>query len=92
MIPGKHSDTRIKPLPLTSGHGRCTTVARTGTCVRWRMAVTHNRYKFVTVSLPERFRNGSLLKMPCGGFRSETATWIQKHLKKSVGTSRKPWA
>jgi hypothetical protein len=22
------------------------------------MAVTHNRYKFVTVSLPERLRNG----------------------------------
>ena len=25
IIPGKHSDTRIKPLPLTNGHGRyCT--------------------------------------------------------------------
>jgi hypothetical protein len=22
VIPGKHSDTRIKPLPLTNGHGR----------------------------------------------------------------------
>jgi hypothetical protein len=22
IIPGKHSDTRIKPLPLTNGHGR----------------------------------------------------------------------
>jgi hypothetical protein len=26
MIPGKHSDTRIKPLPLTNGQGRHTTV------------------------------------------------------------------
>jgi hypothetical protein len=26
IIPGKHSDTRIKPLPLTNGHGRCITV------------------------------------------------------------------
>jgi hypothetical protein len=26
QIPGKHSDTRIKPLPLTNGHGRYTTV------------------------------------------------------------------
>jgi hypothetical protein len=46
------------------------------------MAVAYNRYKFVTVSLPERFRNG-------GGLRSETATWIQKWFKISVGTSRK---
>jgi hypothetical protein len=26
IIPGKHSDTRIKPLPLTNGHGRYITV------------------------------------------------------------------
>jgi hypothetical protein len=26
IIPGKHSDTRIKPLPLTNGHGRYMTV------------------------------------------------------------------
>jgi hypothetical protein len=31
----------------------------------------------------------SLLKPPFGGFRSETAIWIQKWFKKSVGTSRK---
>jgi hypothetical protein len=37
------------------------------------MAVTYSRYKFVTVSLPKRFRNGR--------FTSETATWIQKYLK-----------
>jgi hypothetical protein len=35
---GKHSDTRIKPLPLTNGHGRYT---RTGAFVRWEMAVTY---------------------------------------------------
>jgi hypothetical protein len=40
------------------------------------------------------FRTGfvtaiSLLKPPCGGYRSETATWIQKYFKKSVGASRK---
>jgi hypothetical protein len=35
----------------------------------------------------------SLLKLLAGGFRSETATWIQKKLfEKSVGTSRKPEA
>jgi hypothetical protein len=26
IIPGEHSDTRIKPLPLTNGHGRYMTV------------------------------------------------------------------
>ena len=26
IIPGKHSDTRIKPLPLANGHGRYITV------------------------------------------------------------------
>ena len=26
VIPGKHSDTRIKPLALTNGHGRYITV------------------------------------------------------------------
>ena len=38
---------------------------RTDTFVRWGMAVTYSRYKFVTVSLPKRFRNGR--------FTSETA-------------------
>jgi hypothetical protein len=44
------------------------------------MAVTYSRYKFVTASLPKRFLNGR--------FASETATWIQKLFKISVGTSR----
>jgi hypothetical protein len=38
---------------------------RTDAFVRWGIAVTCNRYKFVTVSLPKRFRNGR--------FTSETA-------------------
>jgi hypothetical protein len=67
IIPGKHSDTRIKPLPL---HQRPWPLHncynRTDTCVRWGMAVTYNRYKFVTVSLPKRFRNRN------GRFTSET--------------------
>jgi hypothetical protein len=67
MTPVKDSHTRIKPLALTSGHGRYmhNRYTRTETCVRWGMAVTYSRYKFVTVSLPKRFRNGI--------FTSETA-------------------
>jgi hypothetical protein len=53
------------------------------------MAVTYSRYKFVTVSLPKRFRNGRFTYETAGGLRSETATWIQKWFKKSVGASRK---
>jgi hypothetical protein len=81
-MPVKDTQTKNKavgigqmPRPL---HGRH---ARTETCFRWVMAVTHNRYKFVTVSLPKRPRNGR--------FRSEAATWIQKWFKVSVGASRK---
>jgi hypothetical protein len=48
-----------RPRPL---HNRYT---RTDTCVRWGMAAAYSRYKFVTVSLPKRFRNGR--------FTSETA-------------------
>ena len=33
IIPGKHSDTRIKPLPLTNGHGRYITVTPERTLV-----------------------------------------------------------
>jgi hypothetical protein len=40
---------------------------RTDACFRWGMAVAHNRYKFVTVSLPKRLRNGR--------FTSQTAVW-----------------
>ena len=42
IIPGKHPDTRIKPFPLTNGHGRYMTVTRytrTETFVRSGMAI-----------------------------------------------------
>jgi hypothetical protein len=58
IILGKHSDTKIKPLPLplTNGHGRYITVTPEWALLsvgRWGMAVTYyNRYElFVTVSL-----------------------------------------
>jgi hypothetical protein len=66
VIPGKNSDTRIKPLPLASGHGRCITIIILETVGNGRYFIyTHNRYKCVTVSLPTRLRNGR--------FNSETA-------------------
>ena len=43
IIPGEHSDTRIKPMPLTNGHGRYMAVTRTDTCVRWEMPVKNSR-------------------------------------------------
>jgi hypothetical protein len=42
-------------LALANGHGRYT---RTGTCVRWGMAVAYKFYKFVTVFLLKRLRSG----------------------------------
>jgi hypothetical protein len=45
------------------------------------MAITDNRYKFVTVSIPKRLRSGR--------FASETA--LKKWFKISDGTSRKPY-
>ena len=57
-----HTHARIKPLTLASGHGRYITTVTPEralvSCVRWGMAVAHSRYKFVTVSLLKRFRNG----------------------------------
>ena len=66
IIPVKHSHTRIKPLALAlaNGHGRYMTVTPERalvSCVRWGMAVACGRYKFVTVSLPKRFRNGRFI-------------------------------
>ena len=89
IIPGNRSNTRIKPLPLTNGHGRHTTVAPERTLFsvgEWPLHTT-------VINLKQfHFRNGyvtavSLLTPPCGGFRSETATWIQKR-KIPLGTSR----
>ena len=55
-VEGSHA--RIKPLPLASGHGLLHKGnTRTDTCFCWGMAVAYSRYKFVTVSLPKRFRN-----------------------------------
>jgi hypothetical protein len=84
-MPVKHSHTRIKPLALASGHDRYsyTTVTPERALVsvgEWPLHI-YSRYKFLTVSLPKRFRSGR--------FTSETATWIQKWFKMSVGTSRK---
>jgi hypothetical protein len=48
--PGKHSDTRIKPLALANGHGRYITryrYTRTDTCVRWGMSVKYIAVKFL---------------------------------------------
>jgi hypothetical protein len=81
-MPVKDSHTRIKPLALASGHGRCTTTVSEWTLVsvgEWPLNIAV--IIFLAVSLPKRFRNGRLT--------SETATWIQKHFKKSVGASRK---
>ena len=84
ILPVKDSHTRIKPLAFTSGHGRYITVTPEQTLMsvcRWGMAVTYSRYKFVNVSIPKRLCNGR--------FTSETATWIQKWFKMSIGTCRK---
>jgi hypothetical protein len=64
-MPVKDSHTRMEPLALASGHGRCMTVAPERTLFRWGMAVIYSGYKSVTVSLPKRFPNGR--------FTSETA-------------------
>jgi hypothetical protein len=51
LIPGKRSDTRIKPLPLTSGHSRYITAV--------------SLYPFVTVPLLGRYVTAvSFLKPP----------------------------
>jgi hypothetical protein len=47
----KHYSTRIKPLPLTNGHGRYITATPEWACFCWGMAVPYNRYKYVTVPL-----------------------------------------
>ena len=54
IIPGKHSDTRIKPLPLTNGHGRYITVTPERTLVsvgEWPLHIA-------VIICPFHFRNG----------------------------------
>ena len=74
IIPGKDSDTRIKPLALTNDHGRYMTVTPERTLAsvgEWPLHIAYSRYKFLAASLPKRFRNGR--------FTSETAVrWFQK--------------
>jgi hypothetical protein len=63
-MPVKDPYTRIKPLALASGHGRYIAVKPERTLLsvgEWGMAVTNNRYKFITASLPKRFRNGRFI-------------------------------
>ena len=67
--PGKHSDIRIKPLPMTNnGHDRYITAHPN----RHLCLLDNGRYKnLVTVSILKP--PVSILKPPSGGFRSETA-------------------
>jgi hypothetical protein len=65
---------RIKPLALASGHGRHMTVSSERALLSvGEMAVTHNGYKFVTVSL---------LKPPPVPRSGKKISWVQKRLKK----------
>jgi hypothetical protein len=49
--PGKHSDTRIKPLPLANGHGRYIAVTPERKIVSvWVMAVAYSRFASETVT------------------------------------------
>jgi hypothetical protein len=66
IIPGKHSDTRIKPLTLTNGHGRYITVTPERTLKSvGGMSVKYVAVKFLAAPLP---------KQPCNGrFTSQTA-------------------
>ena len=74
IIPVKNSHTslthlRIKPLALASDHGHYITVTPERALVSvggWPLQI-YNRYKFVTVSLPERLRSVR--------FITETAVW-----------------
>jgi hypothetical protein len=53
------------------------------------MAVTHDRYKFLTASLPKRFRDGRFTsETAVRWFQKRNRTWTQAEaLKKTVGAS-----
>jgi hypothetical protein len=86
IIPGKDSNTRIKPLDLTNGHGRYMTVTPERTLASVGECPLHI---WSLNFFPFQFRNGRVRAV--SRFTSETATWIQKWFKKSVGTSRKSY-
>jgi hypothetical protein len=85
IIPVKDPHPRIKPLALASGHGRYITVTPERTLVsvgEWSLHIA-------VINLePFHFRNGFVTAVSLL-VTSETATWIQKYLKKSVGASKK---
>jgi hypothetical protein len=74
IIPGKHSDTGIKPLALTNGHGRCITVTAERTLASvGGISVSNMAVKFLSVSLPKPPTAVSELKLPPGsrsGFKN----------------------
>jgi hypothetical protein len=79
-MPVKDPHTRIKLLTLASGHGRCMAVTPERILASVGEWPLHGLYKYLTASLPKRLRNGrstSEIAVQYGGFRSETATWIQ---------------
>jgi hypothetical protein len=70
IIPGKNSDTRIRPLALTNDHGRYITVRPE------RALSSVGKWPLNTWPLkfwPFHFRNGCVTVVPC-----ETAIWIQE--------------
>jgi hypothetical protein len=81
MMPVKDPHARTQPLALANGHGRHMAVSPERTLAHSRCGCN---FVFVTVPLPKRLR----LRLRDGRFTSETATWIQKLSKKSVGASR----
>ena len=73
--PGKHSDTRIKPLPLVNDHGRCIT-ATPG-----RKPVPVGEWPLHIAVIKSCNRSNSEVKRPPGPGSG----------LKNLGTSRKPY-
>jgi hypothetical protein len=94
-IPVKDSHIRIKPLTFASGHGRYITATPERALLsvgEWPLHI-YNRYKFS----PFHFQNSyvtaiSILKPPCGVFRSESGHLdpevVLKNPLKLLGGSR----
>ena len=58
LMPGEHSDTRIKPLPLANPHGRYMSITPERALVSVGELPLHLGVKFLTVSLPKPGCNG----------------------------------